>query len=120
MKEIPQFVIPKNLVQSELSVKKLSNFMDIFKKMNKSDQEQFLKLQNRFSEDDEINRFLNTNSQISKNQERLEYLKKATNIYGIYKTNTFFNGVSDGVSIKVLFSGNKKYEYFIFHEMLKN
>ena len=59
LQETPQFVVPQNTVKNELSVEFMSSLMDIFKKMSNSDQEQFLKLQNRFSGDEKLKELLN-------------------------------------------------------------
>ena len=91
LQEIPQFVVPENTVQNELSVEFMSLLMDTFKNMSKIDQEQFLKLHNRFIGDDKLDKFLN--EEMSKNQEVCKMLHEAIQIYGIYKTNTFFNDV---------------------------
>ena len=99
MQEIPQFLLPENLKESKPSLKMMITLMDIFKTMSKSDQMKFLKLQNRFKNDEKINIFVTQEK--SKNQECSEFLKEAINIYGICKTNTFFNGLSDGVSIEI-------------------
>jgi len=91
LQEIPQFVVPENTIKNELSVEFMSVLMDTFKNMSKTDQEQFLKLHNRFIGDDKLDKFLNEEK--SKNQEACKMLEEAIQIYGIYKTNTFFNDV---------------------------
>ena len=48
LEEIPQLVVPQNIVKkSELSLEFMSSLVDTFKKMSKTDQEEFLNLYNR-------------------------------------------------------------------------
>ena len=48
LEEIPQLVVPQNIVKkSELSLEFMCSLVDTFKKMSKTDQEEFLNLYNR-------------------------------------------------------------------------
>ena len=93
LEEIPQFVVPGKIEKSEqLSIELVSRLVETFKKMNRSDQEEFLNLHNRFEGNTKLNKFVNM--EMSKNQDSSQNLEQAIRIYGIWFTNSYSKGVS--------------------------
>lgn len=91
IQEIPQC----SLVESENKTVEPTSLLDAFRSMNLCDQEKYLNLHNRFNNitDFDENSQLTLNELMDENNQNDEIIEKATEIYGIYKTNTFPGGV---------------------------
>jgi len=95
IEEIPQFPPAKKETGDLVGI--LFSLMECFNSMSETDKGEFLELSNQFKDDLEFTELMHQETakykNKHKNQKNEEVLEKAIEVYGIYKTNSFPNGV---------------------------